>query len=354
MYTLRVCIGFAFVLRVVYNEQHSLLTHAQRWGFPSKQNPAYKDHALTARVKELWEANTTQKDMLDTLQAEGFQISDRELMRVRTRFKWFLRESRSRNDDGETRPKSARPRKRGTASTGNDLIDQLAAAILQETGSSGDETEHEQSSPELPRPSPPASSLDPMEAHRRHLRQQQLLADSDSKWRARKRRRRTRTWAGLPADAPGEPPRFPSETTLDESKSYLDLDNSLYAHLRTTFHTLCAGQNVTKKTAAGPDSWASLLRALIRSSPHLTPIFTPYPDVFTTTDALWKPKNHKTLALDVICQDVTKRMRVAESRMSIPEAKRALGLNPSQARSVKNAFYEILVGDQFTDKITAG
>lgn len=325
----------------------------QRWGFPNKQSPAHKDHALTSRVKELWEKNATQKDMLDVLQAEGFQIGDRELMRLRTRFKLFLRESRSKNQNGRMKEKAVRTqREEGALPRGHGLIDKLAAAILQEADS--EESEDENVDQEQPQVEPTAEPLDPAEVLRRQLRQQELQAQSDEKWQSRKRRRRTREWAGLPADAPGEPPRFPSETTLDESKAYLNLDNRLYAQVREKFQVICRDQGVIKKTVAGPEKWVGLLRCLIRESRHLSPIFQQYPEVFTQVDALWKPKNYKTLSLDVICQDVTKRMRVMETRMSIPEAKSALNLNPAQTREVKHAFLDILKADHFTNKFEAG
>ncbi len=67
------------------------LTNLQRWDFPSKQNPAHKNSALVARVRELWEKNTSQKDMLRQLNEEGFDIKERELMRVRAKNRWLLR-----------------------------------------------------------------------------------------------------------------------------------------------------------------------------------------------------------------------------------------------------------------------
>ncbi|KAF1971643.1 hypothetical protein BU23DRAFT_555818 [Bimuria novae-zelandiae CBS 107.79] len=344
-------------------------TQFKRWGFPGKQSPAYKDQNLIARVKELWEKNTSQKVMLEVLQAEGFQINDRELMRVRTRFKWFLREGKTKGNCAvapkkkETSKAAKKTKRVEGIPTGNGPIDQLAAAILQEAGTSEEESEEEHNDHEhsgddaaanqsesIPR----SDALDPAEALRRQLRQQQLQAESNEKWRARKRRRRTRGWAGLPADAPGEPPRFPSETTLDESKAYLNLDNKLYAQIRAQFQAICREQGVIKKTVAGPEKWVQLLQRLIRENHHLSATFQQHPEVFHQADALWKPKNYKTLSLDVICQDVTKRMRVMETRMSLAEAKNALNLNPAQTREVKHAFYEILKADHFTNKFETG
>ncbi len=62
----------------------------------------------------------------------------------------------------------------------------------------------------------------------------------------------------------------------------------------------------------------------------------------------------KKLALDVVCTDVTKRMRTLERRMTIAEAKNALGINPEESRIVRNAFYQTLKADHFTSKLEAG
>ncbi|KAJ4358307.1 uncharacterized protein N0V89_002889 [Didymosphaeria variabile] len=289
------------------------------------------------------------------------------LMRLRSRFRWFLRETRSKSNSEDVDNLEENRRKKDRKApvpTGDKLIDQLAAAILQEAGSSEEEEseeehnegeEHENEGPSVQsNPVPPSENLDPAEALRRQLRQQQLQAESDEKWSARKRRRRTRGWAGLPADAPGEPPRFPSETTLDESKAYLGLDNQLYAQIRDEFQAICRTEGILRKTVAGPDKWAELLQRLVRGNHHLTVVFQQQAETLQQVNSLWKPKNYQTRSLDIICQDVTKRMRVMETRMSISEAKNMLKLNPSQTRDAKHAFLKILKADHFTNKFEAG
>lgn len=295
--------------------------------------------------------------------AEGFHINDRELTRLRIRFQWFLRENGGRGakrkfsdarSTSETKEKAAAP-------TSTALIDQLATAILQEelanAGAATEvegtraQAECEESMVEDPQTE---QALEPIELLRRQQRQQQLQIESDEKWRTRKRRRRTRGWAGLPADAPGEPPRFPSETTLDESKAYLGLDNRLYKEMRDQFQSICEEQGVVKKTIAGPEKWGQLLQRLVRENAHLADVFRQEPGSLEQTDATWRPKNYKALSLDVICQDVTKRMRTLVSRMGIPEAKNVLGLNPEQTRLVRSAFLAILKADHFTSKFEAG
>ena len=339
-----------------------LLTFWQRWDFPSKQNPAHKNDALVSRLRELWGQNCTQKDMVDTLQSEGFPISDRELIRLRLRLNLLLRESvqrpkKKQNANGVQKKKTKK--KQSGPLSGNGLIDQLANAILAEESSAEDESAEESQTrpnqdtqPVISEATPNLLSVE--DAMRKQLRQEQLQHDSDEKWRTRKRRRRTRGWAGLPADAPGQPPRFPSETTIDESKAYLGLDNDMYRQIRERFLEICKEQDVIKKTLAGPEKWSQVVQLLIRGSTHLSSMFQEEPEVLQNDDALFRPKSQKALSLDVICMDVTKRLRTMENRMTLADAKNALGLNPEQTRNVRSAFASKLKEDHFTNKFEAG
>ncbi|KAI9875816.1 MAG: hypothetical protein M1823_007393, partial [Watsoniomyces obsoletus] len=81
-------------MRDNYNFQPSKRAFQQqfrRWQFPSKQNPAHRNLDLVARVRELWENNYTQADMLKTLNNEGFELKERELMRLRAKHRLLLR-----------------------------------------------------------------------------------------------------------------------------------------------------------------------------------------------------------------------------------------------------------------------
>jgi hypothetical protein len=326
-------------------------------------------------VHELWELNYTQKDMIDTLQGEGFQINDRELIRLRLRLKLLLRESaprpkralkKTRVTSGGIQKKAKK--KRAEVIPGKGLINQLGNAILAGDSSSEEESEQEEEpesgqeqAPEEPEqdarpiiPEPDTTGLSAEEALRKQLRQQQLQAESDEKWRTRKRRRRTRGWAGLPADAPGAPPRFPSETTIDEAKAYLGLDNDMYREVRERFLDICKEEEIIKKTVAGPEKWAQIVQQLIRENTHLAEVFKQEPEVLQGNDALFRPKGQRALSLDVICMDVTKRLRVLETRMTLADAKNLLGLNPEQTRHVRHAFAEKLKADHFTNKHEAG
>lgn len=311
--------------------------------------------------------------MVDTLQDEGYQINDRELIRLRLRLKLLLRESvprprRRQTDDGSTQKKPKR--KKAKILPGKGLINQLGNAILAESSGSSESSESSEDEEatyitigsenaedvQSTQPAPEPPSLDPEESLRRQLRQEQLQRESDEKWRTRKRRRRTRGWAGLPADTPGEPPRFPSETTIDEAKAYLGLDNSMYRRLRERFQEICEGEGVVKKTAAGPERWTQLVQQLIQEDAHLVSVFLQAePEVFKqSNDALFRPKGQRALSIDVICMDVTKRLRTMETRMTLADAKNVLGLNPEQTRQVRAAYIAKLKTARFSNKYEAG
>ena len=256
-------------------------------------------------------------------------------MRVRAKNRWLLRvpngmKSKKQNSD-------------------QDVINQLQQALYpdgQMVDAEGEEEPMEEiiSQEVLPSRSRAESPpLSPEVMAKRHERLQKLQAESAERWATRKRRRRTRGWAGLPADPPG-PPRFPSETTIDESKAYLSLDNRLYRDIRTRFQRICEEAEIIKKTIAGPERWEAAKDRLIQESPHLQSVFWGNED----------KQEEKKLSLDVVCSDVTKRMRTLERRMTIAEAKNALGVNPEESRQLRNAFYQTLKADHFTSKLEAG
>jgi hypothetical protein len=269
--------------------------------------------------------------MLRILNEEGFDIKERELMRVRAKNRWLLRV-----------PNGMKVQTGIQTHTPGAIEESLL--VLQEESykrePSYDRT-RDQTSPPTDHPTSPG--LSPEVLAKRKERLDRLQAESAERWATRKRRRRTRGWAGLPADPPG-PPRFPSETTIDESKQYLSLDNALYRQIRDHFQKICEEAGFIKKTVAGPERWQEAKTRLIHESPHLQGIFWADP---SQLDA-------KALALDVVCTDVTKRMRTLERRMTIAEAKNALGINPEESRQIRNAFYNTLKADHFTSKLEAG
>jgi hypothetical protein len=270
--------------------------------------------------------------MLRILNEEGFEIKERELMRVRAKNRWLLRVPNGmKSQSGMQTPVQL-------------AEDEGLLALQQEVYKNDGSFNNADPLPtDTASPHPPSPSLSPEVLVKRKERLERLKAESAERWVTRKRRRRTRGWAGLPADPPG-PPRFPSETTIDESKKHLNLDNAMYRQIRDQFQRICEEEGFIKKTVAGPEKWQEAKDKLIQESQHLQHVFWGDPNQL---DA-------KALALDVVCTDVTKRMRTLERRMTIAEAKNALGINPEESRQIRNAFYNTLKADHFTSKLEAG
>ena len=297
------------------------------------------------------EKNVSQKDMIRVLNEEGYDIKERELMRVRAKNRWLLRvpngtkpgsyPAMAMEDEDEGIPNLP-----GASLVNSPRHVCYAEALICWQHEDERQNGYQTGSGGLPSMSSRADSpeLSPEVRHKRHLRLQKLQEESEERWATRKRRRRTRGWAGLPADPPG-PPRFPSETTLDESKAFLNLDNDSYRMARDKFQAICEEEGVIKKTLAGPEKWQAVKDRLVRETPQLQAVF-------------WSNEPHKleqrTLALDVICLDVTKRMRTLERRMTIADAKNILAINPEESRQVRNSFYATLKSDHFTSKLEAG
>jgi hypothetical protein len=297
----------------------------------------YTNEELVARVRELWERNLTQKEMLRVLAEEGYDINDRNLARLRTKHGLLLRVP-------------VLPL-RGQSADRGDSID---AEDHQDDGEHGDHSEGGQEDIDGTSDGHGMSGFSPADAQvqnetfeafrqaYREERKRRLEAEYYERWAAKKRRRHTKPYAGLPADPPG-PPRFPSETTLAEAKEILQLDAAAYRTVRDKFYAICENAGVVKKTLAGPEKWEALKDQLVRESMHLRA-------------AMWDPTDmeQKKLAIDIIACDVTKRIRTANSAISLPEAKTILGLNPEQARELREAFCDILAKEKFTAKLEEG
>ncbi|KAI9659959.1 MAG: hypothetical protein M1821_001311 [Bathelium mastoideum] len=311
-------------------------TQFKRWGFPSKQNPAHKNAPLVARTKQLWEQNTTQKEMLRVLNADGFRITERELMRLRARYKWLLRMPNGMKN-------AEKDATVGAESLDDDFPQDAEQAVVTGDSSLTSDLRDEDSTAGNVVRGDATPDLDPLAEAQRQQRREQLQTESAERWAARKRRRRTRTWAGMPADPPG-PPRFPSETTLDEAKAILGLDHVLYRQVRVQFQDICEQDDIAKKTIAGPQKWQAAKEKLIHGNTHLHGVF------FDDISRL----DQKYLSLDVLCTDVTKRMRTAGKKLTLAEAKNIIGVNPDESRRMRETFYNILKADHFTSKLETG
>ena len=296
----------------------------KEWGFPAKHHPAHRGADLAARIRELWEVNTSNKQMLSILRSEGWDVKERELTKLRKDHNLLLREP-NRNGNGSD---SRKKRKR-------DALGELADQNGQD--------EPDASAEEPTRTPSPGPILPPEVIAKREARQARLLAESQERLKAGTRRRRTKVWSGLPPD-PVQPPRYPSELTMEESKNELGLDRNLYQEMRNIFEDICRNNNVIKKTLCGAETWKSVKEQLISQFQHLQPIFW-------GTDATELNQTQKPMALDLICMDVTKKIRTVGTRITISDAKNILGLTPQEGRDIRSAFDAILKGDHFVSKL---
>lgn len=255
--------------------------------------------------------NVSQGEMLKLLSEDGFDISQRELTRLRAKFRWMLRAPNGTKPPsvglevpglGEETVRDNAPASEADA----DSTSEPGANVISQHSSSSrvDSTNVSQEDGEM--------TITP----------------------ARKRRR----MAAQAADPTKPVSRFPSEMTFNEARRILDLDEDSYRSLRSKFQQICSDENVVKKTVAGPERWEAVKRRLAADFPRLQNVFD------STSDG----PGAKSIALDVLCTDVTKRMRMSETRMTLAQVKNVLGVNPEQSRALRAAFYEVLDEVHFT------
>ena len=258
--------------------------------------------------------------MLVILRNEGWDVKERELTKLRKEQGLLLREANKNSN---------KKRKR-------DALEELSDQNVQQDGN-GATAEKRVRTPS------PEPELAPEIIAKREARQARIAAESEERFRTRTRRRRTKVWAGLPPD-PVQPPRYPSELTMEECKRELGLDKPLYQELRETFESICRTHNVIKKTLCGPDTWKTCKEELVSRMAHLQPIFW-------GPDAAGVNQTQKPMALDLLCMDVTKKLRTVSNRVTITDAKNILGVTPEEGRQIRAAFDAILKADHFTSKL---
>lgn len=293
------------------NSKRAFQVKFSQWNFPTKQRLAHKDERVVSRVKELWEKNIQQKEILRVLNEEdGLDINERELRRLRARNGWLLRayygdktQSTGESDASPQQDGAPSPPRQGQ--TGSLLP--------------------------VPEPTTNSASDQPMENHGPSAAIEHRGRESQ-----RKRRRQRQ-------EANGALVRFPSEMTIEEAKKLLRLESGDYEQVRTCFVEICREEGVIKKTIVGPERWEASKNRLIDQCPQLQHIG-------------WGAKEDveaKKLALDIICTTVTKWIRMSENRTTLADVKNALGLNPADSRKFRVAFRDILLDANFATKTAA-
>jgi len=299
--------------------------------------------AMQERIRQMWEANMNIKDIRAVLEDEGYEFNRREYARLRKRNGFTRREGAGY----KPRLPSPGKRKRGDDDDGDDGMEAdgdaardggMDSGMVQAAGGVMGMAGTMQVGDQQP-------GLSPEEEARRAERLAQLNAKSDEQFHSRKRRRRIRGYGHLPADESGLPPRYRSETSLDECKAFLHLTNDMYQAIRRAYEEICGEFGIERKKGAAEDGrWQSSKDKLIRENMHLSGVMHPLqPDL-----------DQKANALDCLCMDITKRIRDAPKVITVAQANNGLGLNPSASKNLRRAFYEILEADKYTTKLACG
>lgn len=319
------------------------------WGFPPRRfiPTAEEEAIISQRIRELWTQNHNGQAIVEILQDEGWELSERSVTKLRRKHGLHMRGLQKYETSIENyvadepaaaeAPATYTPVQDNAASIGYDgayMPDHMQQLQDYAAGYNPQPTYSE---------TPAPLNASPRE-RRPTKRMLELLAESDKLLESRKRRRRIRGRGLLPPDAPGLPPRNKSETTIDECKVFLKLDNEMYQALRTQYLDICNDAGIVKKTLCEPGVWDASKCRLIRENAHLNVIMnTPNPQADKVANAL-----------EVICAAVTKHIRDQSKRVSISDANNALGLNPDQSKRIRAVFYQIVQADGFTSRMECG
>lgn len=245
---------------------------------------------------------------MQILTQEGYELTDRTLSKIRKDNEWTLRSTNG------MKPRSVAPSKRPLPKEEAFQVPEISPEVVA----------------------------------KRNFHFQKLQADSDERLRNRTRRVRTMGWAGMGPDPPMDP-RFPSEMTISQSKEQLGLSKEDYALMRNEFQTMCEVEGLVKKTLAGAEKWEAIKHNLVGRCSFLHNLLS-----VDGGDVADEGLKKRRMALDIICSDVTKKIRTSRNRVTIPDAKSAMGINPAQGSEIRKQFYQILLADHFTSKIEAG
>ena len=119
----------------------------------------------------------------------------------------------------------------------------------------------------------------------------------------------------------------------------------MYQTVRDDYEALCHEMGIErKKTSLESGLWQASKDRLVRENMHLSAMMHP----------LQPNLDQKANALDVICADVTKRIRDRPKKMTMAEANNLLGLNPTDSKDIRRAMYNILEQDQYTTRLACG
>lgn len=167
--------------------------------------------------------------------------------------------------------------------------------------------------------------------------------ESDERLVMGTRRVRTRTWNGIPADDLDLQPRFPSEKTISACKKDLGLnqDRKNYIFIRDTFQRICTEAGIIKKSH-DIEAWEKVKLSLVDAVPSLNQVYS-QPSRPNKGEPMW-------FALDIICSDVAKKIRVINTKLDIKQVKQTLRLDPHEVTTFRRNFVEILRDANFKSR----
>ena len=296
--------------------------------------------------------------MLVVLKEKGFDLGERKLARLRTSQGMYFRAPNapkgiagaiqspgSDKSDGEVQ---ANVVSRGTQTDSTDTIFETPAdSIPFDTtvskksrrasrirASIPDATDQTLAgfitTPSYPRPAP--GELEARERQRVH-------AETEKSATQEGRKSRRANHEGL---------KYPSEIGLTQCRKNLGIDKDTYHSMRTAFSNICLARGIERKK--GCDIWQTAKDDLIGSIPQLAAVFHDENGQVITGEDL----ERKALSVDLICMDTTKNLRKQGTQLSIRDAKKELGLTPTQITRVREALTQRLISAEFTSKTEMG
>jgi hypothetical protein len=298
------------------------------WGFPPRRPflTPEQEAKLVGRIRELYNQNLQVQDIQDKVNEEGWELDNYHFRALRKKY-GLMKRNLAGYQPYETGKKRKQP---GDGDTGDAEAD---VAVGEGSPAHNGGTQR-----------PPPPSLPPEETARRVQRLADLQVESDQLMANRKRRRRIRGYGHMGPDAPGLAPRFNSETSLDECKVFLLLSNEVYTQIRDQFEAICSEQGIKKMTECAEGQWQAAKDKLVRENSHLSSVLNP----------LQPDQDRKSIALNCICADVTKKIRSMSRSITMADANNILGLDPLQSKELRRQLYDILEADHFTTVAACG
>lgn len=303
---------------------------------------------IVERIKALWELSYRNGAIAAHLQNEGYDLTEQRVGVLRRKYGFVLRNERdyqesekrrnaTTNDQQPAVTEPTEPTDHYQAQHVVGGVEDFSMYQQQQAGFPADGNMSYQGAPE--HHFAPQAEI-PMNSRRRtHA---EFTEESEEPTQVKRRRRRIRGHAAQPPDAPGVPPRYKSETSLNECKAYLQLDNERYQTVRQQFTSICNQMDIQKKTKCEAGQWEAAKDRLIRENLHLNAVMhIPHPNPDEVSNAL-----------EVICSDVTKRIRVINTTVTIQDANNGLRLNPAESKRVRHVFYTLLDNDGYKTKTT--